>query len=51
MKQVFKDFTSDMIRQIFGWSKPRVGEIIVTPYTMQKMKEYGLDIATIESVF
>ena len=51
MKQVFKDFIFDMIRQIFGWSKPRVGEIIVTPYTLQKMREYGLDIATIESVF
>jgi len=40
-----------MIRQIFGWSKPRVGEIIVTSYTMQKMREYGLDIATLEDVF
>ena len=51
MKQVFKDFIFDMIRQIFGCSKPRVGEIIVTPYTMQKMREYGLDIATLEDVF
>ena len=51
MKQVFKDFIFDMIRQIFGWSKPRVGQIIVTPYTMQKMRAYGLDIATLEDVF
>jgi hypothetical protein len=51
MKQIIKDFIFDMIRQILGWSKPRVGEIIVTPYAMQKMREYGLDIATIESVF
>ena len=51
MKQLVKDFIFDMIRQIFGWSKPRVGEIIVTPYTMQKMREYGLDIVTLEDVF
>jgi len=51
MSQLIKDFIFDMIRQLFGWSKPRVGEIIVTPYTKQKMKEYGLDIATLEDVF
>ena len=51
MKELFKEFIFDMIRQVFGWSKPRVGEIIVTPYTMQKMREYGLDIATLEDVF
>ena len=51
MKQFIKDFVFDMIRQIFGWSKPRVGEIILTPYTMQKMRAYGLDIATLEDAF
>ena len=51
MRQLIKDFIFDIIRQIFGWSKPRVGEIIVTPYTMRKMREYGLDIATLEDVF
>jgi hypothetical protein len=51
MKQLIKDFIFDMIRQIFGWSKPRVGEIIVTQYTRQKMREYGLDIATLEDIF
>jgi hypothetical protein len=51
MKQIIKEFILDMIRQILGWSKPRVGEIILTPYTMQKMREYGLDIATLEDVF
>jgi hypothetical protein len=51
MKQLLKDFIFDMIRQLFGWSKPREGEIITTPYTLQKMREYGLDIATLEDVF
>ena len=51
MKQFIKEFIFDIIRQIFGWSKPRAGEIILTPYTMQKMREYGLDIATLEDVF
>jgi len=51
VRQLIKEFIFDMIRQIFGWSKPRVGEIIVTSYTMQKMREYGLDIATLEDVF
>jgi len=36
MKQVIKEFIFDIIRQIFGCSKPRVGEIIVTPYTMRE---------------
>jgi hypothetical protein len=51
MKQIIKDFLFEMIRQIFGWSKPRAGEIITTPYTRQKMREYGLDIATLEDAF
>jgi len=28
-----------------------VGEVIVTPYAMQKMRAYGLDIAMLEDVF
>ena len=51
MRQPLKEFVFDIIRQLFGWSKPRVGEIITTPYTMQKMREYGLDSATLEDVF
>ena len=51
MKQLIQDFTFDVIRQIFGWSKPRVGEIIYTPYTLRNMRDYGLDIATLEDVF
>jgi hypothetical protein len=51
MRQIIIEFIFDMIRQIFGWSKPRVGEIIVTSYTMQKMRAYGLDMATLEDVF
>ena len=51
MEQILKDFLFEIIRQVFGWSKPRGGEIITTPYTRQKMREYGLDIATLEDVF
>ena len=51
MKHILKEFIFDMIRQLFGWSKPREGEIIYTPYTLQKMREYGLDTATLEDVF
>jgi hypothetical protein len=51
MKQLLKDFTHDLFRQLFGWSKPRQGKIILTRYTRERMREYGLDFETIEDVF
>ena len=51
MKQIVKDFTNDMFRQLFGWSKPRQGKIILTPYAIEQMREYELDFETIEDVF
>ena len=51
MKQLIKDFTNDMFRQLFGWSKPRQGKIILTRYASERMREYGLDIETLEDVF
>jgi hypothetical protein len=51
MKKVIKEFIIDIFRQLFGWSKPRDGVIIPTSYTLRKMREYGVDIATLEDVF
>jgi len=43
MQLLLKEFIFDMIRQLFGCSKPRGGKIITTPYTLQKMREHGLE--------
>jgi len=51
MKTFIKEFGIDIIRQLFGLSKPREGVIISTPYTLKKRREYGVDIATLEDVF
>ena len=51
MKQEVKEFIFDIFRQIVGWSKRREGVIIPTPYTLRKMSEYGVSIATLEDVF
>ena len=51
MKQIIKELGIDIFRQLFGLSKPREGVIIPTPYTLKKMREYGVDIATLEDVF
>jgi hypothetical protein len=46
-----KEFMLDILRQIFGWSKPRKGNLIFTRYSYNKMTEYGLDAKTIRDVF
>jgi hypothetical protein len=46
-----KAFIIDIFRQLMGWTKPREGKIFPTDHTRQKMREYGLDIATLEDVF
>jgi hypothetical protein len=51
MNQLIKDFTNDVLKQLFGWTKPRVGKIILTRYTRERMREYGLDFETLEDVF
>jgi hypothetical protein len=51
MNQVLKEFAFEFFRQTIGWKQPREGVIIPTPYTLQKMREYGVDIATLEDVF
>ena len=51
MNQIIKDFTNDVLKQLFGWTKPREGKIILTRYTIERMREYGLDFETLEDVF
>ena len=51
MKQVIKEFAFEFFRQTIGWKQPREGVIIPTPYTWQRMRAYGVDIATLEDVF
>ena len=51
MRQLLSEFIFDIFRQLVGWSKPREGIIFPTEYTKKKMREYGIDIATLEDVF
>ena len=51
MDQIIKDFTNDVLKQLFGWTKPREGKIILTRHTSERMREYGLDFETLEDVF
>jgi hypothetical protein len=51
MKQFFTDFAVDMLRQLFGWGKPRDVRLILTRHAVNKMHEYQLDVATIKDVF
>jgi hypothetical protein len=51
MKQLFKDFTLDMLRQLFGWGRPRVGQLMLTRHAVHKMHEYQLDETTLKDVF
>jgi hypothetical protein len=51
MKQLLKDFVQDMIRQLFGWSKPREGKLVFTRNAFQKMHDYQLDEKTLVDTF
>jgi hypothetical protein len=51
MEQVLKDFAWDMLRQLFGWGKPRTGQLILTRHAVNKMHEHQLDVETLRDVF
>ena len=51
MEQVLKDFAWDMLRQLFGWGKPRTGKLILTHHAVNKMHEHQLDVETLRDVF
>jgi hypothetical protein len=51
MHQFLKDFAVDMLRQLFGWSKPRQGKLMLTRHALNKMHEYQLSEATLRDVF
>jgi hypothetical protein len=51
MKQLLKDFVLDIIRQLFGWSKPRGGKLVFTRNAFQKMHDYQLDEKTLVDTF
>lgn len=40
-----------MLRQLFGWSKPRQGKLMLTRNALHKMHEYQLSEATLRDVF
>jgi len=51
MKQVIKDFLVDMVRQLFGVSKPRSGKLILTRNAVNRMHEHQLNEKTLQDVF
>ncbi len=51
MQQILKDFSRDIITQLFGWGKPRDGKLIVTRHAVNRMYEHQLDVNTLADVF
>jgi len=51
MKLILKDFVLDMLRQLFGWGKPREAKLILSRHALNKMHEHQLDTATLRDVF
>jgi hypothetical protein len=46
-----KTFAIEILKQLFGFSSPREGKIILTNHAISRMYEYGLDERTIRDVF
>ena len=44
-------FVKDILKQLFGFSNPREGKVILTNHAFSRMYEYGLDEGTIQDVF
>ena len=51
MKHILKDFLFDMLRQLFGFSKPRQGKLILSRNALTRMHEHQLTIDTLRDVF
>jgi hypothetical protein len=51
MHEILKDFAQDMLRQLFGWGKPREVRLMLTRHAVHKMHEYQLDVDTLKDVF
>jgi hypothetical protein len=46
-----KEFLLDIMRQLFGLTRPRQGEIEFSQFTISRMSEYGISGKTIQNVF
>jgi hypothetical protein len=51
MKQILKDFLLDIIRQLFGVSKPRPGKLILSRNALDRMHEHQLTVETLQDTF
>jgi hypothetical protein len=51
MKHILKDFLLDVVRQLFGLSRPRQDKLILTRTALIRMHEHQLTVATIRDVF
>jgi hypothetical protein len=51
MHEVLKDFALDMLRQLFGWSHPRGGKLVLTRNALHKMHEFQIEMDTLADAF
>jgi hypothetical protein len=51
MHEILKDFALDVLRQLFGWGKPREVRLILSRHALNKMHEHQLDVDTLKDVF
>jgi hypothetical protein len=51
MKRILKELLVDMVRQVFGWTKPREGKLVFTRNAFHKMRDYQLTEHTLLDTF
>ena len=49
--EFLEEMLVEALHQLFGYSRPRSGKLGLTMHGFQKMREYGLDVKTLEDAF
>src|SRR5690349_10768373 len=49
--EFLEELVDEALRQLFGYVKPRSGKLGLTMHGFLKMREYGLDVKTLEDAF
>lgn len=51
MSNILQEFLIGILVQVFGFSKPRSGILMLTMHAHKKMEEYQIDFDTIDDTF
>jgi hypothetical protein len=51
MKHILKDILLEILRQLFGYSKPRQGKLILSRNALNRMHEHQLTVETLHDTF